>query len=267
MEQSEREQRQFNDFFSEIEALLQVTYDRVNTCGSDADGRLVDLIVAIECALRVFMRLSKKRPWTRIEKEFTMENVNDVCAFVMEAIALVGTTDSESLDKLRVVLRTAQRMFGNIDKQITVRVVYISEGVRTYHTPTTYMINADRTVQRAVKQQYAAFPGACQRVVYRHGFVQLDLWDRTPHKCAFFSRDKYDMVEAGGEIDIVVEHVCPDGPKAAPAWRAASHVREIHEERDMQTMLSLLKAIAAAGGGENGSTPGKPGFVASVDGC
>ena len=224
MEQSEREQRRFNDFFSEIEASLQVTYDRVNVGGSDADGRLVDLRVAIERALRVFMRLSKKIPWTRREKEFTMENVNDVCAFVMDAIALVGTTDGESLEKLRVVLRTAQRMFGNIDKQITVRVVYISEGVRTNLTPTTYMINADRTVQRAVKEQYAAFPGACQRVVYRHGLLQFELWNRTS---ALFSRDTYDMVEAGGEIDIVVEHVCPAGPKAAPA--------------DMQTMLSLLQ--------------------------
>ena len=216
MEQSEREQRRFNDFFSEIVALLQETYDHVNAG--------VDLRVAIEGALRVFMRLSLKKIPTRREKEFTMEDVNDVCAFVMEAIALVGTTDSESLEKLRVVLRTAQRMFGNIDKQITVRVVYISEGVRTNLTPTTYMINADRTVQRAVKEQYAAFPGACQRVVYRHGPRQFELWNRTS---ALFSRDTYDMVEAGGEIDIVVEHVCPAGPKAAPA--------------DMQTMLSLLQ--------------------------
>ena len=149
-----------------------------------------------------------------------MQNVEDVCAYVMEAMALVGMTDSVSLNNLRVVLRTAQRIFQNIDKQITVRIVQIAAGRRTEYAGRRHTINGDHTVQQAVKEQYAAFPGACRRVEQRRG--QLPLWDRTPHGCVFFSRVVYDMVAAGDEIDIEVEDVCPGGPEAAAGCAVVS---------------------------------------------
>ena len=153
-----------------------------------------------------------------------MQNVEDVCAYVMEAMALVGMTDSVSLNNLRVVLRTAQRIFQNIDKQITVRIVQIAAGRRTEYAGRRHTINGDHTVQQAVKEQYAAFPGACQRVVQRRGagLLGLHLWDRTPHGCAFFSRDKYDMMNEGDVIDIEVEDVCPGGPEAAAGCAVVS---------------------------------------------
>lgn len=257
MEQSGREQSEFHGFFDAIEGLLVVTYDHLEGLpGGDAadaadaaDGRLVDLRTTLEGALRVFRRWSMKpEKCTRRDKEFTMQDVDDVCAYVMEAMALVQTTDSVcsvALANLRVVLRTAQRMFANIDKQITVRVVQIAAGARTEHAATPHTINGDHTVQGAVRQAYAAFPGACLRVVRRRGVIaRLPLWDRTPHGCAFFSRDKYDMLQAGDEIDIEVEDVRPDGAEAAPAervpWGAFGGGPDEYERRPAGAQAGLV---------------------------
>ncbi len=65
------------------------------------------------------------------EAGFTMENVEDVCSYVMEAIPLVPVRGSESLERLRVVLRTVQRRFQNIDKEIRIKIVEWTDHVRT----------------------------------------------------------------------------------------------------------------------------------------
>jgi hypothetical protein len=204
----------FDAFFDEIQALLELTYDcfKADAEAHPEDAVLRDLAMDVEYALSVFCR-HRGSGWTRRPKEqveFDMQHVEDVCAYVMGAIPVVPARHGESLEQLRVVIRAAQRRFRNVDKTVTVRLVDSTGGVRNEHPPTTHTINAEHTVQQVVRATYPAFPGACRRVVLRRR--GLNLWDRTPHGCAFFSRDRYDTLRGGDEVDIEVETEKPDGP-------------------------------------------------------
>ena len=174
----------FDAFFDDIQALLEVTYDCFK---KDADEHpdnelLLNLTMDVEYALSVFCR-HKGSEWTRRPKkqdEFGKQHVEDMCAYVMGVIPLVPARHSESLERLRVVIREAQRRFRNINKTIQVRLVESTGGVRNAHAPTTHTINAEHTVQQAVRATYPAFPGACRQVVLRRA-GNLHLWDPTPH--------------------------------------------------------------------------------------
>jgi hypothetical protein len=156
------------------------------------------------------------------EAGFTMENVEDVCSYVMEAIPLVPVRESESLERLRVVHRTAQRRFQNIDKEIRIKIVEWTDHSRTDYAFSVHKINAEHTVQAAVRQEYAAFPAACRRVVLRRGrgLYGVNLWDLSAHGDAFFSRDKYDFINAGHVAEIEVSRMRQDGPEAQAPGRA-----------------------------------------------
>jgi hypothetical protein len=204
----------FDAFFDDIQALLEVTYDCFKKdAEAHPDNELLEnLTEDVECALNVFCR-HRSSGWTRRTKDkvkFNMQDVEDVCDYLIGTIPLVPPQHSESLERLRVVMREAQRRFRNIDKTIRVRLVESTEGVRTEHAPTTYTINLDKTVQQAVHQTYPAFPGACRRVGLRGRALRL--WDPTPHGSAFFSKDLYDTIQDGDEVDVEVEIEKPNGP-------------------------------------------------------
>jgi hypothetical protein len=204
----------FDVFFDEIQALLELTHDcfKEDAEAHPEDRVLQDLTMDVTYALEVFCRHTDSG-WSRTQKqwrEFNMLDVEDVCTYVRAAILVVPERHSESLERLRVVMRAAQRRFQNIDKTIRVRLVELTGDVETENPPTTHTINAEHTVQQAVRATYAAFPGACQRVVLRRGVLRI--WDRTPHGDDFFSRDIYDTIWDGDEVDIEVETEKPDGP-------------------------------------------------------
>jgi hypothetical protein len=177
------------------------------------------------------------------EAGVTMENVEDVCSYVMEAIPLVPVRESESLERLRVVLRTAQRRFQNIDKEIRIKIVEWTDHVRTDHAFLVHTINAEHTVQAAVRQEYAAFPAACRRVVLRRGGgpYGAKLWDLSAHGDAFFSRDQYEFINAGDVVEIEVSRMRPDGPVAQAAGRTV--VGDFGDGEVMTRMRSLLARL------------------------
>ena len=107
-------------FFDEIQAPLLEVHERVKADMKvhAEEGSLTDLSVKMHCALNIFMRYgARENSWTRRlvgqagfrsrrgrvgdvgEAGFTMENVEDVCSYVMEAIPLVPARESESLER------------------------------------------------------------------------------------------------------------------------------------------------------------------------
>ena len=205
------------------------------------DKAVLNLKMKIEYALHVFMRYrAREKHWVRRqvgdvgwrhrtggpnavgEGGFTMQDVGDVCAYVMECMPLVPERLIASLESLRAVLRTAQDTFGNIDKRITVRIVEWVGDVRTVRGGAAYTINEDYTTQQAVRQEYPAFPGdACRQVVLRRGVLRtrLNLWDRTPYGREVWSRDQYEMISDGDVIEIEVCVRRPLGPEPVGAGR------------------------------------------------
>ncbi len=178
--------------------------------------------------------------------------MQDVCAYVMGALPLVPARHSQSLERLRVVMRAAQRRFQTVDKRVTVRVVDVTGGVRTEHAPIAHTVNGDKTVQQAVRETYPAFPSACQRVVLRR--LGLDLWDRSPHGCAFYSGDRYATIREGDEIDIEVQIEKPEGPQFLYATMPGpvAHYSAVRgpqarmlEVVHMQTLLDKMRQLTS----------------------
>jgi hypothetical protein len=204
----------FEAFFDEIQALLELTYDcfKADAEAHPEDEVLLDLAMDVTYALEVFCR-HRGSGWTRRPKEqvqLDMQTVEDVCAYVMGVW---------------------------------------TGGVRNEHPPTTQTINAEHTVQQAVRATYPAFPGACRQVVLRRA-GGLHLWDRMPHGCAFFSRDRYDTIRDGDEVDIEVETEKPDGPgffqARLPGAGAAGGGHSAHEPPigpQARRVLELLQKL------------------------
>ncbi len=63
------------------------------------------------------------------------------------------------LPKLQTVMSLVQRMFQNINKEITVCIVEWIGHERSVYTPRTHIINANHTLQDAVTEEYVVFPG------------------------------------------------------------------------------------------------------------
>jgi len=233
--------------------ILEPTYDcfKEDAEAHPEDEVLLDLAMDVTYALEVFCRHTDSG-WSRTQKqwrEFNMLDVEDVCTYVRAAILVVPERHRESLERLRVVMRAAQRRFQNIDKTIRVRIVELTGDVETENQPTTHTINAEHTVQQAVRATYPAFPGACRHVVLKRA-GGLHLWDRTPHGCAFFSRDRYDTIRDGDEVDIEVETEKPDGPgffqARLPGAGAAGGGHSAHEPPigpQARRVLELLQKL------------------------
>jgi hypothetical protein len=104
-------------------------------------------------------------------------------------------------------------------------------------------------VQQAVRATYPAFPGACRAVVLR-SYGGLHLWDRTPQNAAWFSKDQYDTIRDGEEVDIEVELEKPDGPgflqTQLPERGAAGGGHSAHEPEigpQAKRVLELLREL------------------------
>jgi hypothetical protein len=109
-----------------------------------------------------------------------------------------------------------------MDKAIRVRVVEVGDD-RTAYAWQDYTINMEYTLQQAVRATYAAFPGACQKVVVTNPMnpgVGVIVWDRDTSDASWM-RDKYDTIRAGGNVEIWVRTWQPDGGDWAGAGNAA----------------------------------------------
>jgi exosome complex RNA-binding protein Rrp4 len=69
----------------------------------------------------------------------------------------------------------------------------------------------------------------------------VNLWDLSAHGDAFFSRDKYDFINAGDVVEIEVSRMRPDGPEEEAPGRAV--VGDFGDGEVMTCMRSLLARL------------------------
>jgi hypothetical protein len=124
--------------------------------------------------LNIFMQYSiKQNSWSRLESADTRMAVDVFCRDIMLCVSWgcgeIGGRWLESvwLQSLQRVMRTAQEMFQNINKQITVCIWDHTQHGDNMSTPTPHIINAEHTLQEAICQEYAVFPGRCQLIQLR----------------------------------------------------------------------------------------------------
>ena len=163
-----------DSFFNEIREDLLKTYNDLN---QDATR---DLGEEVRGALLIFMQQTQGSWAQRPSRPYSLEEVQELCdilLYVCDILAVVPVTHAESLQTLYSILDKADRMFQNISKTITIRTVYQTRfGVETTVRETTHQIDAEHTVQQAVRDEYP-LPGVCKtaRLVGR-GF---SLWDQS----------------------------------------------------------------------------------------
>ena len=111
------------------------------------------------------------------------------------------------------------------DKHIQVRVVEFDGHFFTNHAFQEKTINDRHTVQAAVLEVYAAFPGRCARVnVWTPGAQRrVEVYRRNGRRpedeLSWGMRDLYGMVVEGDEVEIVLFVMKPWGPDARYAER------------------------------------------------
>jgi hypothetical protein len=126
----------------------------------------------MEIALKSFMRYSRRdKSWRRMQEAdvHTRLRVDHFCGNVMACVSMGRGECRERgvenvwVQRLQTVMGIAQRMFQNINEEITVGIVEW-EG-HTHNTlrdtPTTHIINTKHTLQETVSEEYAVFPGMC----------------------------------------------------------------------------------------------------------
>jgi hypothetical protein len=138
------------------------------------------------------------------------------------------------------ILEKADRRFQKIRKTITIRTVWETRwGVETTLKETEYQIDAQHTLQQAVRKEYP-LPGACMTVrLVRRGF---NLWDQSEEKKISFQRNLYFEIEHGDIVVIALpspdDELPPSGPAAHtldPAKRCPSVTL-----REMRACLSRI---------------------------
>jgi hypothetical protein len=225
---------------------------------------LVHIHDQIKNALNIFMQYSiQQNSYRRLESADTRMAVDIFCRNVMLCVSwgrgeIAGRwLESVWLHGLQRVMRIAQEMFQNINKQITVCIWdHTQHGDNTY-TPTPHIINAEHTLQEAIRQEYGVFPGRCQliqlrRPVYDDNNVQVPgglaavaaglhprpivifershAWDVNytqrdkDETSAFFMQCLHMNLRTGDEVTIILDGRKPDGPNQVdedygrPSW-------------------------------------------------
>ena len=127
---------------------------------------------------------------------------------------------------------------GNMDKTVDVRVVYLDDDPddrmgteRVDGERTTYTINAEHTLQQAVREMYPAFPGRCTWVTLRRGYDRVHLWDRSQGASALDDQNFYSTLRSGDEVEIYVDWRRPLGPKASGSGGAGEPPRDERSNR------------------------------------
>ena len=135
---------------------------------------LVHIHDQMKNALNIFMQYSiQQNSWRRLESADTRMAVDVFCRNVMLCVSWgrgeIGGRWLESvwLHGLQRVMRTAQEMFQNINKEITVCIWDHTGHGDNMSTPTPHIINAEHTLQEAIRQEYGVFPGRCQLIQLR----------------------------------------------------------------------------------------------------
>jgi hypothetical protein len=169
-------------------------------------------------AITVFMRQRNGEWVLRVVRDtpLTMEHVDLMCSSLIEAAALEWS-DSEALESVRDVLRTAQARYRNIDKRIFVQKVEITYGLPVIHGPLIpHVINAEHTVQEAMLAEYPPFLRRHTRaVIMRAGVYQGQLWGTSYRPHTFSRQDMYSKITYADVVQIHVIFLEPPGP--APA--------------------------------------------------
>jgi len=201
----------YENFFSKISEPLLQTYNDFNQHGQHV------LSAGVGAGLRVCMRYSAKHnSWVpRQSGRYSFEDVQDLCDSLIQVTPQVPMTHFRSLHILFWILAEADRNFHNISKTITIRTVYSTRtGVRTTIKERTYTIDAQHTLQQAVRREYP-LPGVCMTVERVRDRVRL--WDRSDRTMMFFNTNQYFNVTNGDIVEIVLPLPKDELPPSGPA--------------------------------------------------
>jgi len=191
----------------------------------------------MEFAVRFFMTYDKsEKAWIRMRcaSVDTRETVDYFCRHVMCCVSMgcgecrVRGVNLKWVQKLQTVMALAQTMFQNINKEVAVGIERWDGRRRWYETTKTHIINAKHTIQEAVTQEYAAFPGLCLRLYVQRQttrgtpghtgmFERAKPWPRAiPGDAAagtsFFMEHWYSRLRNGDVVRILLDDRVPGGP-------------------------------------------------------